>query len=145
MKKKHPYKVEDISPIGCVSCGKEITAINPSDLDKYDLDSQMWSGGVVGIISAGYGSTNDGNVYFVGICDKCLDMANEKGNAVFLYDYMNNGEEINKNYRNEYNKILHRKIKLKRILGGCEKCGGEIEERDGCLICNECGLAKPSI
>jgi len=141
-KKRHPYTTTDVSPMSCICCGADIAAIHPSDLDKYDLDSQMWDNGIVGIISAGYGSNKDGDVYCVAICDNCIEKARNRGDVIYLYNYMGVGDKVNKEIRNDYNKALHRKIKLKRILKGCENCGGEIEERDNCLICVDCGLAK---
>jgi len=71
-------------------------------------------GGIVSNISAGYGSDCDGDVYLIGICDDCLRIKRTEGSAIYLYDYLiPRHSDI---MRNEYNKKLHRKIKLKRLL-----------------------------
>jgi hypothetical protein len=67
-----------IPPIQCIECGKEL---KPLCDDTYG----MVEGGVVGKISAPYGSRHDGTVYQIGICDDCIDKSPE---LVILGDYM---------------------------------------------------------
>jgi len=127
-KKYHPYKPTDVDPINCIICDSEITLLHPGYTENYKIESQMWNGGIVSNISAGYGSDYDGNVFLIGICDKCIKKSINNGKIIFLYDYMNVSqdsdyyklkeykEDYNKFLREEYNKNLHRKMKLKRIL-----------------------------
>lgn len=111
----NPYNSDELTPMTCICCGKEIhmldTNANPGNSNP---ESDMWNDGVVASISAGYGSLLDGNVYLIAICDKCLERKNKEGSVVYLYDYMTGG--ISNKVRNDLNKTLHRKIKLKRIL-----------------------------
>ena len=109
--KYHPYTALNISPINCICCGKEINLL---DGDDGEPENQMWNGGVVSNISAGYGSNCDGDVYLIAVCDDCIKIKRNDGSAIFLYDYMFNG--FSDQMRNEYNKKLHRKMKLKRII-----------------------------
>jgi hypothetical protein len=114
MKKKlHPYTANNVSPINCICCGKELHLLYPEN-ETEEPESAMWGGGVVSNISAGYGSNCDGDVYLIGLCDECLRFKRNDGSAIFLYDYMMQG--FSENMRNEYNTKLHRKMKLKRIL-----------------------------
>ena len=109
--KYHPYNAENVTPINCICCGKEINLL---DGDNDEPENQMWSGGIVSNISAGFGSNCDGDVYLIGVCDDCINKKRNEGTAIFLYDYLINSHSDL--FRNEYNKKLHRKMKLKRIL-----------------------------
>jgi hypothetical protein len=63
------------------------------------IDSEMISGGIIQIISAGYGSKHDGDQVVVAICDGCV--TEKLGDATILYfdNYMGSSwtkEEIEK-------------------------------------------------
>ena len=49
-----------------------------------DANNRSWSDGIVGIIAAGYGSTNDGGVYVIGVCDKCLNEKVSEGVVAYI-------------------------------------------------------------
>ncbi len=49
----------------CICCGKEI-------LPLYENKYNMWNGGIVEKISAGYGSDYDGEQFIIAICDECV-------------------------------------------------------------------------
>lgn len=51
--------------------------------------NRMWHNGIVGNISAGYGSTLDGNCYVIAICDSCAKKKHLDGTIAFTGDYMN--------------------------------------------------------
>lgn len=99
----------------CICCGKEISLLvqSPNDDIHCDPESVHWNNGVVQKISAGYGSSLDGDVYLIAICDKCLEQKNKEGSAIFIYDYMSNHNIEER--RKEKNKVLHRRNKLRRI------------------------------
>lgn len=113
-KKLHPYTAKNVSPIHCICCDAEIKLLDHFDDDP--ISSNIWRDGIVQEISAGYGSDWDGDVYLIGICDKCLEIKRNNGNAIFLYDYLFKNEKMDQEYRDEYNIKLHRKMKLERIL-----------------------------
>ncbi len=70
----------------CIKCIDEIKPIHPEHHgDKPEQD--MWSGGIVGRISAGYGSTLDGDIFIVAICDKCLKNE-DSGQPEYVGRYM---------------------------------------------------------
>ena len=50
--------------------------------------SYMWNDGVVGIISANFGSTHDGDEFVIAICDECIDKKLMTGNLAFIDNYM---------------------------------------------------------
>jgi len=110
--KYQPYIQSNVSPMNCICCGKEIPSID-EDINT-EPENCMWNGGIVSNISAGHGSNCDGDVYLIGICDECINIKRNEGSAIFLYDYMSPGHSDI--MRNEYNKKLHRKMKLKRII-----------------------------
>jgi hypothetical protein len=60
--------------------------------------SQMWNGGVVERISAGYGSALDGFEMFMGICDSCIKLKLDNGTIVYWKNYMGRDEESRKKY-----------------------------------------------
>ncbi len=41
-------------------------------MDNYKPWEGMWDSGIVERIAAGYGSTLDGNMYVLAICDNCV-------------------------------------------------------------------------
>lgn len=113
----HPYSPEQVSPLNCICCGKEIEILYPNEKDSFlKLSSEMWNGGIVQEISAGFGSDKDGDVYLIAICDNCLSIKRNEGSAIYLYDYMNS--RYDEENRKKYNVKLHRRMKLKRILNG---------------------------
>jgi len=74
----------EIKTFNCICCGAEIKAINPEEFTSGDkLESWMWDGGTVGKISMPYGSRLDGGVYYIGICDDCIEKKDEDG-LIFL-------------------------------------------------------------
>lgn len=111
-KKYHNYTQEDVSPMNCICCGESIDDSGPT-LNS-PPENSCWNSGVVDKISSGYGSIHDGSVFLICVCDKCLTQKRDNGTIIFLYDYMN--ELYSQDQRDEYNKILHRKMKLKRII-----------------------------
>jgi len=116
-KRNHTYKLEDLNPLSCVCCGKAIPLLHPENEDLGHISSQtMWDGGIVQEISAGYGSVLDCDVYLIGICDDCIKIKRAEGSAIYLYDYMSGEGKRVKENRKEYNKKLHRKMKLERIV-----------------------------
>ena len=56
--------------VSCLICDKIISFLFD---EEEDIDKANFNGAVVGKISAGFGSTHDGDVYVVGICDECID------------------------------------------------------------------------
>lgn len=57
--------------IPCIRCGKEVKLLYP-EMDNQILDSAMYDEGNVSEVYGGYGSSLDGDVYVIGICDDCL-------------------------------------------------------------------------
>ena len=73
-----------------------------------DANSRMWHGGIVNIITAGYGSSHDTDQYVIAMCDDCV--TEKEANGVLLYhsNYMSPayGEESK-----EKSKSLYRRNK----------------------------------
>ncbi len=59
--------------------------------DKFSYtraENRMWGDGVVGNISAGYGSKKDGDCYVIAICDECVEAKKLNGTIAHVGDYM---------------------------------------------------------
>jgi|GEM_PF-3180803 len=61
----------------CICCGKIIKSLEPEEKNenysKYHPHKTMWNGGIVQEIRAGYGSCHDGDIFYISICDDCID------------------------------------------------------------------------
>ena len=82
--------------INCICCGYKIQLSDAGipeseifkDLKNYKPESQIWNNGVVNLFVAGYGSSNDGDYFYLGICDKCIDIGYKNGRLRYQGDYM---------------------------------------------------------
>jgi len=94
MSKKNPYpKLKQFEYINCIVCDHKIDMVNPelrnkNNITKYEPSNHMWSG-LVEKISAGYGSTLDGDMYYIGICDDCTRKKFKDGTLRYSGAYMN--------------------------------------------------------
>lgn len=79
--KDHPF----ISPIICLICGEELKELYPAvEENSYN----MVDSGVVGKLFAPFGSENDGTVYQIGLCDKCIKSLVEQKKLKEIGDYL---------------------------------------------------------
>jgi hypothetical protein len=53
-----------------------------------DAGSEIWNGGLVHLVSAGYGSTHDGDEFIIAICDDCLTKKKMTGHIAYINNYM---------------------------------------------------------
>lgn len=80
--------------INCICCGKKINLLydflEEEILNRPDWNpnSQMWDGGSVQEISAGYGSSLDGDLFYLGICDECTKDGYKNGRLRYVGDYI---------------------------------------------------------
>lgn len=74
--------------INCICCGRSIEAIDAGKM-------HLWENGVVKELSAGYGSKNDGDLFYIGICDDCIDVNYQNGRLIYHKDYMMSGSKFN--------------------------------------------------
>ena len=51
-------------------------------------ENRCWLDGVVGNISAGYGSNYDGESYVIAICDGCINLKVKDGSIQYVSNYM---------------------------------------------------------
>jgi hypothetical protein len=65
----------------CMCCGFAVKKLDPT------VDG-MWDGGIVQEISAGYGSSLDGDKFIIALCDKCVDREAKIGFLKFNGNYM---------------------------------------------------------
>jgi hypothetical protein len=107
--------MKNFKSIDCVCCGFNIRKLYDSevkDLDKYDPTIEMWKSGFVSELSIGYGSCHDGDVFFMGICDGCIEKKSLDGTLIFSRNYSHwDPERISK-----FEKIQSRKSKIDDIL-----------------------------
>lgn len=106
----------------CICCDKKISLLYPEHLDgkseedivfnkqkrqlygkkgrfdeeiELDAGSQMWNGGVVHSITAGYGSNHDMDEFIIAICDECLEKKLMTGNVALISNHGINDEYYN--------------------------------------------------
>jgi hypothetical protein len=98
----------------CICCDKKISLLYPEDLsdgkleedvvfntkEKIQIDgdydqeitvnagSKMWNDGLVHKVSAGYGSSHDGDEFIIAICDDCIIKKKATGNLAYIDNYM---------------------------------------------------------
>ena len=79
-------KPKPLPEIKCICCDK---VIDRTDKKSTHLpDSDEWNYGMVGTISANYGSIHDSDVFFIGVCDECITKKREEGTLIFRYNYL---------------------------------------------------------
>jgi len=83
--------------INCICCGKKIELLDKVqgltdeqifDSSDWQANNQMWNNGVVQQISAGYGSSLDGDYFYIGICDPCIEEGYRNGRLRYKGDYI---------------------------------------------------------
>jgi len=79
-------------------------------------ENRMWGGGIVGNISAGYGSNLDGECYVIAICDKCTNIKKLDGTIAHVGNYME-PEWYRKNDEESARQIWRRYNQLDNLLG----------------------------
>lgn len=113
--------------INCICCGKKIQLLDklqglPDEEilkdDDYDPQIQMWNDGAIQQVSAGYGSYHDGDIFYLGICDSCIEEGYRNGRLRYYGDYISSNickfsdEELKKqdemrNRENNLNDLIH--------------------------------------
>jgi hypothetical protein len=101
-------KIKDKKEFECVICGTPIKECGSGYDDNDWLEAAVLDGNVVKC-SAGYGSVYDGDVFYLAICDKCVD--EKKDRIEFVGDYMAgiNRDSDNFEEHNDYFKQRHKK------------------------------------
>lgn len=105
--------------INCVCCGFKINLSKDRFIENnsdFDPESQMWSGGIVQKISAGYGSTLDGDQYYLGICDNCVKENTENGRLRYGGDYLFHHSKYTDGELKKFDRIRNRGNNLNDIL-----------------------------
>lgn len=129
--------LKNFTSINCICCGSKIELYdaigNPhfdmnkfmdqyQPYDRYRPESQIWKNGIIELLSAGYGSNNDGNMYYIGICDECVDINTINGRLRYSGCYLGSDvyskEELSKfeerrNRENNINSLLDDELKTK--------------------------------
>lgn len=87
-RKKPKLTAKKVNPMKCICCGKEIELYNVVIDSKSHPEQAMWFSGLVDNMAAGFGSSYDGMVFYVGICDDCLTKKINDGVVIYSHDYM---------------------------------------------------------
>lgn len=69
--------------------GKEEKQTKEGDAFTLDASSEMWKNGVIGLISAGYGSSHDMDEFVISICDDCITLKKSTGHLAYLGNLYN--------------------------------------------------------
>lgn len=60
---------------------------------EVNINSQMIDDGIIGTITAGYGSKHDTNEFIIAICDDCIKENLEDGTLLYYGNYMANSDD----------------------------------------------------
>ena len=89
--------IKIIEPVNCMFCGKTLKPLHGSDYG-------MVNDGMVGHFYAPYGSSFDGNIFQMAICDNCVKTKEKEDKIILVGDYMfgsavnHKGEEVKLQY-----------------------------------------------
>lgn len=87
----------------CISCKKQeikpIGGLEYGDHKASNQDEGCWDGGGVARIEFGYGSNQDGEAFFVAICDDCIVELEQQGLATNIQKIKEKEDEIYNNIR----------------------------------------------
>lgn len=86
--------------INCVCCGYSIEIDDCFyNIQKFKFNKEkrkdfvpvqyLWKGGSVFKLKLGYDSTNTGDIFYLGICDKCVKNQYENGRLIYDGDFVN--------------------------------------------------------
>lgn len=96
-------KFKNFTYVNCLCCGTKIELYDAKDNPHFDVvdfmrqhqpgksympESQVWENGIIDRLDAGYGSINDGNMYYMGICDTCVKENTDNGRLRFAGSYL---------------------------------------------------------
>ena len=74
------------------------------------IDNEMIDGGIIQIVTAGYGSNHDGDKFIIAICDDCIKENLENSNLL----YYGNGEDDIEKSKKLYNRKKNLDILIKK-------------------------------
>lgn len=81
--------LKKFSYINCICCGFKISTSDSPNLSEDNIpEHKIWNDGVVSVISCGYGSSHDGDIYYIGICDTCIGKNDANGRMRYVNDYL---------------------------------------------------------
>ena len=75
----------------CICCNKKIEPIYNEVSEEqliFEKEKGIWNDGIVGSISAGYGSNKDGDIFMIAVCDECLSSKIETGTIALIDNYI---------------------------------------------------------
>jgi hypothetical protein len=75
--------------IKCICCSQKIKPLDRIS-DKENLENNMWRDGEVGTIMPGYGSRYDMTLFYIGICDDCIEEKLKEKVLVIKKEYYEN-------------------------------------------------------
>jgi hypothetical protein len=70
----------------CICCSKKIKSLHKFD-DKENLENNMWDDGCVDVIIPGYGSKYDMTVFYICVCDECIEKKLKEKILTIKVDY----------------------------------------------------------
>ena len=122
--------LKNFTSINCICCGSKIElydAINNPHFDmnefmnqyqpndRYRPESQIWENGIVEGLSAGYGSKHDGSMYYIGICDECVETNTLNGRLRYSGCYLG-FDVFNENDLLEFDKKRNRENNINSLM-----------------------------
>jgi len=78
-----------VQVIKCICCSQEIKPLDRIS-NKKDIEQNMWCDGEVSTIMPGYGSRYDMTLFYIGICDDCIEEKLKEKVLVIKKEYYEN-------------------------------------------------------
>lgn len=73
----------------CIVCKTAVDVIHhPEGVTITCVNNVNFGGGIASRFEAGYGSTLDGNMYMIAVCDDCVRKADRDGRITFVDNYI---------------------------------------------------------
>jgi hypothetical protein len=110
-------EIEYFDFMNCICCGKTIKLIEIGSPDKFQPGSSPWLNGSVKLISAPYGSSHDGDQFYLGICDVCITEGYRNGRLRYVGDYMSGYiDKFTEEEKLSQNRLRNREYNLNNLL-----------------------------
>lgn len=109
---------KDVDELPCICCHKPVRVSEKIVFEKeeYDPERQMWEDGTFQKLSCGYASRFDGDMYYMGICDNCIEENVKKGILFYAGDYMFTETNLLEHPNDAYSKARKREQKINKLI-----------------------------
>jgi len=99
----------------CIICERKIIADKEFNPFKDDHNTTFFKEGVVGKLEANYGSSHDGDIFMIALCDNCISEKLKSNTLLYKGNYML-GDDIVKDNIDKSIKGYTRRINIDKLI-----------------------------